>query len=124
MNRVKKIIPIIIILSIVIQPNIGFASRSQSPPTEVKVEAINEDQPAIGYNEYDRHYVDFAWDVNFPGDATGGFVHFYTRKMAKSYRPEGARTLKEGNIPVSTSFLLTIVTSLGTGGLLVSSSSL
>ena len=103
MNIAKKIVPIIIILSIVIQPDAGFASRSQSSPTSVRVEQTEQSQPAIGYNEYDRHYVDFAWNVNFPSDATGAFVHFYARKMSRSYRPGGTRALKDRNVPVSTS---------------------
>lgn len=101
MNAAKKLIPIIIILSMVIQPEIGFASNSANPPTELRVEAINDDQPAIGYNEYDRYYVDFAWNLTFPGEAVGKYVNFYTRKIPKSYSPGGARTLKEGSIPVT-----------------------
>lgn len=103
MNMTKKVILIIIVLSTVIQPVVGFASHSPNPPTEVKVKAINEDQPAIGYNEYDRYYVDLAWDLKFPGEAISGFVNFYTRKIPKSYGGGGGRILEEGNVSVSTS---------------------
>ncbi|MDQ2087864.1 fibronectin type III domain-containing protein [Herbivorax sp. ANBcel31] len=104
MTIVKRFALLIIVLSIVLQPNSGFALeyRNQNPPSMARVEPIDEEQPAIGYNEYDRHYIDLAWDVDFPGDATGGFINFYTRKIPKSYEAGGTRTLEEGNLPVST----------------------
>ncbi|TYQ14647.1 UNVERIFIED_CONTAM: hypothetical protein Cloal_1007 [Acetivibrio alkalicellulosi] len=103
MSKVKRIFLLSVIAIILMQTSLynviyAFEYQIQEPPSMVKVEPRNEDEPPIGYNEFDRHYIDLTWNVNYPQYATNGFLNFYLREITKPYRPTKARTLKEGNV--------------------------
>jgi hypothetical protein len=75
----------------------------QEPPEKVRIEAKNSNEPAIGYNEYDKNYADVKWDpVKFPADAVTGYVNMYLQEISKPYRPSAGLTLREKDLPGNT----------------------
>lgn len=103
MVRVKKAIGLMLILSLILQLNIinitwAFDGDPQLPPSKVRIDPQNADEPAIGYNEFDKYYVDLKWDISFPYYAVSRYLNIYTQEIAKPYRTAGIRTLREKNI--------------------------
>lgn len=102
MLRIKRTIVLILIFTAVFQINnfdTAMAAEVQTPPSMLRVDPKNEDEPAIGYNEFDQYYVDLKWNVSYPGSAISGYVNFYTQEIAKPYRSGGTRSLRERDVP-------------------------
>ncbi len=75
----------------------------QESPEKLRVEAKNANEPPIGCNEFDNYYADLKWDtVNFPPDATAGYLNLYTQEVSKSYKPSSPLTLREKDMPGGT----------------------
>jgi hypothetical protein len=106
MKRFYRILGITILISLIIQSFTGIcifaADLTQSgPPRQLRVEALN-DEPPIGYNEFDKSYIDLKWDsAVFPGGTEGEYLNLYTQEIPKPYRPSTSRILKEKDIPGS-----------------------
>lgn len=104
MKRFYKALGLIMILSLIIQPLLNirvFAyTKPQSPPTQLRVEASKGDEPPIGYNEYDKSYVDLKWNVIFDDvSILGKYLNLYLQEVPKGYRPATSRILRERGIP-------------------------
>ena len=83
MLRIKRTIVLILIFTAVFQINnfdTAMAAEVQTPPSMLRVDPKNEDEPAIGYNEFDQYYVVLKWNVSYPGSAISGYVNFILRK--------------------------------------------
>lgn len=106
MVRVKRVVGLILILTVALQLNIydialAFDDQPQSPPWMVRVEPKDINQPPIGYNEFDKYYVDLKWNVEFPPDAVSSYLNIYLQEITKPYRPTRSRVLREKDIPGS-----------------------
>lgn len=103
MKRFYRVLGLIILLSLIIQNFSGirvFAYEVETPksPTRFRVEKLKENQPPIGFDEFDKYYVDLKWDMEVTG---GVFYNLYLQEAAKGYRPVTSRVLKERDIPGS-----------------------
>lgn len=103
MKRFYRVLGLILLLSIIIQNFSGirvFAYIPDTPnaPTQFRVEKLKENQPPIGFDEFDKYYVDLKWDMEVTG---GVFYNLYLQEAAKGYRPVTSRVLKERDIPGS-----------------------
>lgn len=104
MSRIKKLCALILILLQLMQFGIysnALDYEPQLPPYMLRVEPVNGDEPPIGYNEYDKNYVDLKWKVDFPAGYKAGYLNIYTQEVPKSYRPPRGRAIRERNIPGS-----------------------
>jgi hypothetical protein len=86
----SSMIFVILIIQSLVQQSFVMAEEDmpQAPPYLLKVEPMVEDQPEIGYNEYDKYYADFSWQVDFPSDTAGQFVNLYMQEMPKALSPD------------------------------------
>ena len=104
MTRFYRVLVLAILLSLIIQivSDIGvfaYTDLPQLPPTQLRVEAINEDESPIGYNEFEKYYVDLKWDVSFSdSNIVGKYLNLYLQEVAKAYKPSTTRLLKERDI--------------------------
>lgn len=79
----------------------------QPAPEKLRVEAIHNTppadvQPAVGYNEFDKNYVDLQWDaLKDPVPLPAGiskYMNFYLQEVNKPYKPVKPVDLKEENV--------------------------
>lgn len=108
MTRFYRVLVITILISLIIQSLTGICTFAYSglpqpsPPSQLKLDALNVDEPPIGYNEIDKNYIDLKWNkAVYPVEAEGKYLNLYTQEVPKSYRPSTSRILKERNIPGS-----------------------
>lgn len=76
----------------------------QPAPERLRVEAIG-DEPAIGYNEFDKYYVDLKSDKLAKPDSVSSYrayLNYYLQEVNKPYKPSKPTVLIERNIPAST----------------------
>lgn len=102
------LLSLLLIASSLNYPGISMAASyeditPQESPEKVRIEAKNDDEPPIGYNEYDKFYADIKWDsVVFPADATTGYLNMYLQEIGKPYKTSAGLTLRERDLPGST----------------------
>ena len=121
MGRIKKYASIILILAIALQlgvPGRAYAANPPQPaPEKLRVEAIHNTppddvQPPIGYNEYDKFYVDLKWNPLAnpnPNVAQNKYINIYLQEVTKPYKPSKPLVLRESEKGISgseTSFRL------------------
>lgn len=112
MNAFKRVISLFIILLILIPMNTDYSAvvfsatadiSPQMPPEKLRVEAINSEEPPIGYNEFDGYYVDLKWDqVTFPDDSISGFININIQEVNRPYKPATTVELRERDLPGGT----------------------
>jgi hypothetical protein len=114
MKQAKKIICLAIAAILFLQygglaPAFAATNPIQPPPAKLRMEALNATDPPIGYNEFDRNYVDLKSDPLAMPDlsATGGtsadyFINYYLQEVNKGYKPAKSVVLKEGNVNANT----------------------
>jgi hypothetical protein len=84
----------------------AFAANGdpQPAPERLRVEAVG-DEPPIGYNEFDKHYVDLKSDKLATPDGVSSYrayLNYYLQEVNKPYKPSKPVVLAERNIPAST----------------------
>lgn len=111
MKRFYRVLGLTLLLSLLIQ-NFSeirvFAYENIPPksPTRFRVEQLNENQPPIGYDEFDKYYVDLKWDMEDDGPGSI-FFNLYLQEASKAYGPLTSRILKERDmLGTDTSFRL------------------
>ncbi len=112
MKSYKRILSLIVIIVILATINpyyykVTYAANSdispQQAPEKLRVEAINTEEPPIGYNEFDGYYVDLKWDqVVFPDDSISGYINVNLQEVGKPYKPATTIELRERDIPGGT----------------------
>jgi len=114
MNRQKRATSIVLVLLLVIQYTLSLTVSaaeyaSQPAPEKLRVEAIYDDpaneQPAIGYNEYDKYYVDLKSDkITRPQNVSAPriYINYYLQEVTKPYKPVKSTILKEADVPAKT----------------------
>jgi hypothetical protein len=84
------------------EPVSAAVNPAQAAPTKLRVEAINENQPTIGYNESDRYYADLKGDEltapTIPGASPSLFLNYYLQEVNKGYKPVKPVSKKEGDV--------------------------
>jgi len=110
----KKVICVLLILLLLLQYGLILQSTAatygpQPAPERLRVEAIYDVypniQPPIGYNEFDKYYVDLKSDkVKLPADVPSPsiYLNYYLQEVNKPYKPVKPVILKEGNVPAET----------------------
>mgnify|MGYP001168289236 CR=1 FL=1 len=103
MTRAKRAIGLILLISLIIQLNIintawAIDTEPQSAPSKLRIEPQNPGEPAIGYSEFDKYYVDFKWNVSFPSYSISKYLNFYVQEISKPYRAAKPRTLKAKDV--------------------------
>ncbi|NLU26173.1 MAG: fibronectin type III domain-containing protein [Hungateiclostridium thermocellum] len=103
MKRAGRVVGLILAVSLVLQFNIintvwAVDPEPQSPPSKLRIEPQSPDEPAIGYNEFDKYYVDLKWDVSFPSFAISKYLNIYTQEIPKSYRIAKPRSVKAKDV--------------------------
>lgn len=105
MSRICKACIFTILISIIVQATTGirvyaaYTDLPQLPPTQLRVEASEEGEPPIGYNEFDKYYVDLKWNVEFNDvNILGRYVNLYVQEVPKAYKPSTTRMLKARDI--------------------------
>ncbi len=65
---------------------------------KLEIHPLHNDQPAIGYNEFDGYYADLRWEKvespNPPELADKIYINFYLQEVGKSYKPASPLELK------------------------------
>ncbi len=91
------------------QPASAAINTPQPPPERLRAEAINDAgpnaEPGIGYNEFDKYYIDLKTDrIRRPDDVPSPsiYMNYYLQEVNKPYKPVRPSVLKEGNIPAKT----------------------
>ncbi|HOV25543.1 MAG TPA: S-layer homology domain-containing protein [Pseudobacteroides sp.] len=112
MKVFKRILSLIVISCVIITINPYYSNfvkaaytdtSPQQAPQKLRVEAINPDEPPIGYNEFDGYYVDLKWDnVVFPGDSDSGYINVHLQEVNKAYKPSTTVQLREKDLPGGT----------------------
>jgi hypothetical protein len=113
MKAFKKVLSLLIIFLILIPIGPDYYRAAvygatadispQMPPEKLRVEAINSNEPPIGYNEFDGYYVDLKWDqVTFPDDSISGYININLMEVSKPYKPAATVELKERDLPGGT----------------------
>lgn len=92
-----------------IAPATAADNVPQPAPERLRVEAINNTapniEPPIGYNEFDKYYVDLKSDMLDEPDGVSSpklYLNYYLQEVNKAYKPVKPVVLKEGNIPENT----------------------
>ena len=105
MSRICKACIFTILISIIVQATTGirvyaaYTDLPQLPPTQLRVEASEEGEPPIGYNEFDKYYVDLKWNVEFNDvNILGRYVNLYVQEVPKAYKPSTTVCLRHVNI--------------------------
>ena len=111
MKTMKKIccftLAVLLLLQIGLMAPAAAADNVPQPaPEKLRVEAIYDTapniEPSIGYNEFDKYYVDLKSDkVKLPVGVSSPslFLNYYLQEVNKPYKPLKSATLKEGNLP-------------------------
>jgi len=114
MKSMKKTICFTLTLLMMMQygwlaPAAAADNAPQPAPEKLRVEAINDVapniEPPIGYNEFDKYYVDLKSDKLTPPEGVSSprlFLNHYLQEVNKPYKPVKPSVLKEGNLPAST----------------------
>jgi hypothetical protein len=107
MKKFRMSLGLILITILIFQAagpvNIAHAAIPVQPaPEMLRVEAISDQQPPIGYNEFDKYYADLKsnsqkWPVDPPAPATV-FLNYYLLAANKPYKPSSPLELKEAGI--------------------------
>ena len=96
---------------IIAVPAAAADNPPQPAPEKLRVEAIYDQapnvQPAIGYNEYDKYYVDLKSDkiarpLNTPATPSI-YLNYYLQEVTKPYKPAKPTILKEADVPADIS---------------------
>jgi len=95
---------IIILMAQFCLPSTIFAADAQPAPERLRVEAIYNTppnvEPAIGYNEFDRYYVDLKSDaLKSLSGAHSHYLNYYLQEVNKPYRPSKPVVLAERDVP-------------------------
>ena len=100
---------IILAQNMLIQPAAAAINSPQPAPERLRAEAIYDQgpgaEPAIGYNEFDKYYVDLKTDkIRRPEDVASPsiYMNYYLQEINKPYKPVRPTVLKEGSIPART----------------------
>lgn len=109
MKRIRKIISITISVLFIIQSTGVLFAAEYGPapiPQKYRVEAINNTppnvEPPIGYNEFDKYYVDLKTDELENPSGVGAhrkYLNYYLQEVNKPYKPAKPAVLKMGNVP-------------------------
>ncbi len=105
MRRKMKILKIVLLFSLLINmfPSINvsvFADETQDVPTNLRVEALDPNVPAIGYNGSAGYYIDLNCNVTSPPDTVQTYLNFYIDEASKPYiSSTSTRILKNKNVP-------------------------
>lgn len=113
MGRAKLIACYSLILIIILQlsdlgPVLAAVNPPQPAPEKLRIEALHDtppgdNQPSIGYNEFDKYYADLKSDPQKPPigapASTSTYLNYYLQEVNKPYKPAKPAILKEGNIP-------------------------
>ena len=114
MKMMRKLISCTLIVILLMQyswmtPASAAENMPQPAPEKLRVEAINDIEPniepPIGYNEFDKHYVDLKSDaLKLPVGVSSPslFLNYYLQEVNKPYKPVKPAVLKEGNLPAET----------------------
>lgn len=104
MKRFYRVLVLTILISLIVQNMTGicvfaYTDLPQMPPTQLRVESELEGEPAIGYNEFDKYYIDLKWNVEYTDtQIVGKYLNLYLQEVPKSYKPSTSRILKERDI--------------------------
>lgn len=114
-NRLhRRVTGILAFLLLAVQFSIPVPSAAadnvpQPAPERLRVEAVYSQppnvQPAIGYNEFDKYYVDLKTDrVARPRDIPSPsiYLNYYLQEVTKPYKPAKPTILKEADVPADT----------------------
>lgn len=110
MKMIKKIVGYAITALLLLQcgltvPVLAAVNPAQAAPANLRVEAIHAPNPAIGYNESDRYYVDLKGDEltapTIPGASPSLFLNYYLQEVNKAYKPIKQILKKEGDVPAN-----------------------
>lgn len=110
MKKQIRVTSIVLVLLIIIQYALSLTVSAadygaQPAPEKLRIEAIYDDQAAIGYNEYDKYYADLKSDkIARPADVPSPriYINYYLQEVSKPYKPVRSTILKEANVPAST----------------------
>jgi hypothetical protein len=99
----------VLVQSIFIQSAAAAVNAPQPAPERLRMEAIYDQgpsaEPAIGYNEFDKYYIDLKTDrIRRPDGVTAPsiYMNYYLQEINKPYKPVRPSVLKEGSIPART----------------------
>ncbi|HHW00864.1 MAG TPA: fibronectin type III domain-containing protein [Clostridiaceae bacterium] len=112
MRLIKKILSLVLVILFTsayiftwnFSPDAAFAAEyeTQRPPEKLRVDYGTD--KGIGYNQYDGHYVDLAWDYPAGFIVQGSintYLNIYKQEVPKQYKSSpGGRQLAEGGILV------------------------
>lgn len=107
MRTVKKITYLLIFVILMVQYGIllpVYAADIQPSPERLRVEAINSGEPAIGYDEFKKYYVDLKSD-KLSTVSIGGYspyLNYYLQEVNKPYKPSKPTVLAQRDISAST----------------------
>ncbi len=97
---------LLLLQSAVEQSSAAAINTPQPAPERLRAEAINDEgsnpEPMIGYNEFDKYYIDLKTDsIDRPEDVPSPsiYMNYYLTEVNKPYKPVRPSILKEGNIP-------------------------
>ncbi|MGE5614125.1 MAG: fibronectin type III domain-containing protein [Bacillota bacterium] len=100
---------VLLLLQGLIMPVSAADLVPQPAPEKLRVEAIHDTppqvEPPIGYNEFDKYYVDLKCDrLALPQGVPSPsiYLNYYLQEVNKPYRPSRPLILKEGNVPAKT----------------------
>ncbi len=111
MKRIRRIISSTITALVIIQYMGGFPvfAADYGPatiPQKYRVEPIKNTppniEPAIGYNEFDKYYVDLKTDKLEPPTGVGShnkYLNYYLQEVNKPYKAAKPPVLKAGSVP-------------------------
>ena len=119
MMSFKKTVCMLLVLITILQVCImgpAFAAEYgvQPAPQMLTVEPLHNTppddiQPPIGYNEFDKNYIDLEWNaLASPEPAPAAInkrMNFYLQEVNKAYKPSKPEILKENNISGNTTAL-------------------
>ncbi len=100
---------ILLVQNALIQPAAAAINEPQPAPERLRAEAINDGgpnaEPVIGYNEFDKYYIDLKTDKIKRPDGVPSpsiYMNYYLQEVNKPYKPVRPTILKEGSIPAKT----------------------
>ena len=112
MRTGRKIISLFIVLLMMVHASVlmpVLAADAQPAPERLRVEAINDTaptiEPAIGYNEFNKYYVDMKSDAlrALTGISQySPYLNYYLQEVNKPYRPSKPIILAERDEPAKT----------------------
>lgn len=95
--------------SVLVRPVSAAVNAPQPAPERLRMEALYDQgpaaEPAIGYNEFDKYYIDLKTDKIKRPDGVPSpniYLNYYLQEINKPYKPIKPAVLKEGSIPAKT----------------------